>query len=302
MKYATTDRDLMAASAEIALTPPPPLAKCLCSEESFSLPAPRRNLNADVGAAMLDRRTCRSFLDRHVEMQEMADVLFYAGGAVFSHPTNFFGPVLKKCAPSPGARHATEIYPVIRAVHGVPQGIYHYCGLHHRITSVSEEDVPAFLIRGLQKQKCFADAAVTCFLTAVTGRVRWKYRQSRAFRLMHYEIGHYAQNLLLASTALGLGAFVTGALVDSYVEDVLGADGVDEVLMYAAGFGPRSEEGPYRREGVEISGILESAEGIRLPAPMPDLPQIPGDVESFLNVSGPDGSQFDKRRGTYNDG
>jgi SagB-type dehydrogenase family enzyme len=288
-KYATTHEQQLQISADIAASDPPPIAKCLCDtpDPSLDLPEPRTALGTDITDALLQRRTCRNFTDEEIDRQALADVLFYTGGSVFKHPTNFFGDVLKKCAPSPGARHATEIYPVIQAVRDVPAGIYHYCALHHAITRVQRADLTTggFLTEALQQQDYFSGAAVTCVFTAVTERVRWKYRQARAFRLMHYETGHYAQNLLLTSTALGLGAFVTGALADSFIERALRLDGTDEIVMYAAGFGPAAAEGPYRRDGVQISQVIGDTANLRLPAPMPDLPDIPDDLQALFDAS-----------------
>ncbi|MCY1566908.1 nitroreductase family protein [Staphylococcus pettenkoferi] len=60
---------------------------------------------------------------------------------------------------------------------------------------------------------------------------------------MHYETAHYAQNFLLAGTALDLGVFVTGAIKDSLIERKLKIDGVNEVPLYVSGVGQKTSGG-----------------------------------------------------------
>jgi nitroreductase len=57
------------------------------------------------------------------------------------------------------------------------------------------------------------------------------------------DAGHVCQTFCLVATWLKLAPFCTQALADSAVERALGADGVDEVLIYAAGVGTRPADG-----------------------------------------------------------
>ena len=75
-------------------------------------------------------------------------------------------------------------------------------------------------------------------MTAVIPRMTWRYRSSRAYRVMVLEAGHLCQTLCLTATWLGLGVFSTAALDDQYVERRLGIDGCEETVVYAAGIGP----------------------------------------------------------------
>lgn len=222
--------------SELAGHEAPPIFKCDCGTDSIGLPRPRV-LDQGVTDTLVRRRTCRYFEDRPIEISDLADLLFYTGGALMTHPTELFGPVVRKCAPSPGARHPTELYPVVRRCEGIRSGVHHYCVEHHALTRLDEGEVDDFLTRSLYDQDYFVAASVIVLYTCVIPRLMWKYKTPRVYRLAHFEVGHYAQNFLVTATALGLGAFVTGAVGESVVEARLGLDGVDEISMYASGAG-----------------------------------------------------------------
>jgi hypothetical protein len=65
--------------------------------------------------------------------------LLYGGWLHREHVPDF-GPICKKCVPSPGARHTIEIYLVINRCHDTKPGVYHYCVEHHRLVRVSDRD------------------------------------------------------------------------------------------------------------------------------------------------------------------
>jgi SagB-type dehydrogenase family enzyme len=97
-------------------------------------------------------------------------------------------------------------------------------------------------VRIASGQKWVGDAAFLCVMTAVFGRLLWKYRYENALRSLWLEAGHVAQTFALVATGRGLGAFQTAAMQDSYAEGLLGIDGKREFLVYLLGAGaPRKE-------------------------------------------------------------
>jgi SagB-type dehydrogenase family enzyme len=253
-KYAVEEEDFVDLDTELAASgPPPPSVKCSCTATSATvdLPAPSHLDGAALAEALVHRRTCRSFSDHPIDIAELAAVLWYTGGVQFTADTGQFGRVAYQSAPSPGARHPTELYPIVRSCAGVPPGVYHYCASHHRITRLKDGDPRPLLEVALSGQTWFEDAAVTVFYTAVMPRVWWKYASPRAYRLVHYEIGHHAQNFLLVGTALRRGVFVTGALKESAIEAALSIDGIEEVVMYATGIGVERAAPPWARDSIK---------------------------------------------------
>ncbi|MBY6038322.1 SagB/ThcOx family dehydrogenase [Fictibacillus nanhaiensis] len=246
--------------------PHPPTYKCNCEKSKITLPKPSNLSNMTLSDALTLRRSYRNFLQESIKLQELSDLLYYTGGILFKNSTRFFGQVAKKVAPSPGGRHATELYPVINNCEGLERGIYHYCQKHHALHLISkEEDVKSFLNEALYGQDYFLDASVTIFYTSVIDRLKWKYKGARIYRLMHYETTHYAQNFLLTGTAHKLGVFMTGAFKESLVESKLGIDGIHEVPMYVTGAGQKDEIGPYARAGIELSENVPTDFKIVLP-------------------------------------
>ncbi|MBU5267382.1 SagB/ThcOx family dehydrogenase [Virgibacillus proomii] len=247
-------------------TSPPSYYKCECSEErQIKLPAPSKLYERSLSEAFLERRTCRRFSGEAITLQDLADVLFYTGGILFTNATHSYGTVAKKASPSPGARHSTELYPAVNNCEGLESGIYHYCQKHHALHLITKDiDVKEFLSDALYDQDYFLDAAVTILYTSVVDRLKWKYKASRVYRLMHFETGHYAQNFVLTGSALNLGVFITAAFKDSLVESVLGIDGIYETAMYVTGIGSKLPDRELRGD-IEFSEFIPEDKKIGLP-------------------------------------
>ena len=80
-----------------------------------------------------------------------------------------------------------------------------------------------------------AQSAAVVFLTATLPRVSWKYRFSRAYRIVLLDAGHLGQTFCLTGTWLGLGPFCTAAFNDTTVEEAFVVDGIHEVALYVVG-------------------------------------------------------------------
>lgn len=246
-------------------SPAPQYFKCNCTSSSIKLPTPSKLLNQTLVNSFMQRRSCRHFSEEPISLQNLADVLFYSGGILFTNDTHSYGIVAKKPSPSPGGRHSIELYPIVNACVGLQSGVYHYCQKHHALHLIeAEEVVKPFLNDVLYGQDYFLDAAVTVFYTSVIDRLKWKYKASRVYRLMHLETGHYAQNFLLTSTALDLGSFVTAAFKDSVIEKKLGVCGIREVAMYVSGIGHIVPDETTRSD-IEYANVLPEGIEIRLP-------------------------------------
>jgi SagB-type dehydrogenase family enzyme len=245
VRYMLTREEIDAAAERRACTPPPPISKCGCAEHlTTGLPQPRGTLGPPLSEVLLARRTCRAFTGAPITVQQLADVLFYTGGWLHREHVPHVGPVFKKCVPSPGARHTIEIYPIVNGCRDVEPGVYHYCVEHHRLVRISDRDPQQLADAALLQQTYFSQAPVVFLLTCIPERLMWKYKTPRAYRHAHLEAGHYCQNLVLTATALGLGAFQTGAIADTEIQERLGIDGHSEFAIYAAGVGHRCAAEP----------------------------------------------------------
>jgi SagB-type dehydrogenase family enzyme len=149
-----------------------------------------------------------------------------------------------KTSPSGGARHPTEVYPVVLRVEGVEPGIYHYSVRRHDLELLRSGFLEDLVVRLCAHQAWVRDAAAVFFMTAVVDRNMWKYDHSRAYRVLQLETGHLGQTFHLVCAKLGLAPFTTAATLDDQIEQELGLDGVSETPTYAAAVGVPAEIDP----------------------------------------------------------
>ena len=81
-------------------------------------------------------------------------------------------------------------------------------------------------------------------MTAVIARSLRKYDDETTYRTLWLDAGHLAQTFCLLATARGLGPFTTAAIQDSYIEKLLGLDGIHEFPLYLCGAGMPANRSP----------------------------------------------------------
>jgi putative peptide maturation dehydrogenase len=169
--------------------------------------------------------------------------------------------VLKKANPSGGGLHALEAYLLVRNVDGLAPGLHHYHALDHALEPLATLDAGAaraLATRFVAGQDYFASAAAHVVIVARFGRLFWKYRNhAKAWRVLLLEAGHVSQNLQLAATELGLGAYVTAAINEVDIERAFGLDALGEGPLAVCGFGTRAAQ----RSVVEFDPLGEVWDG-----------------------------------------
>ena len=193
------------------------------------------------------RRTWRTFGRAPVPLRDLAALLDLTFGVRMEGQTVDGTHVLFKTSPSSGALHPVEAYVLARHVSGLARGLYHFGPKARRLHLVKRGASSAQIQRYLADQWWFRDAAAVVFLTAVLPRVRHQYPNPRAYRSVLLGAGHLCQTFCLVATWLKLAPFCTQALADSLIERDLEIDGVDEVLLYAAGVGTRPRGGKWKQ-------------------------------------------------------
>jgi SagB-type dehydrogenase family enzyme len=221
------------------------------------LPRASQRVDMPLIDALVARRTHRSFEERSISVDHLSTVLHYTFAPQRFVNASLFGTLQMKTSPSAGSRHEAECYVVPMRVDGVPAGIYHYDGLRHALEQVCDELEPDYLSHLVYGQEPFLSSAFICFTTAVAGRLAWKYRHPRAYRLWMMDAGHYGQTFALVSTALGLGAFQSVAFRDSALEEILALDPNQEFGVYAlaAGYPTSRLPGPPERYATAASDV-----------------------------------------------
>ena len=196
------------------------------------LPRPKSANGPGLWDAMKARRSVRSYGSRAVEREELSQLLWALQGITARvHGHNL------RTTPSAGALFPVETYLVAHNVRSLEQGLYHYDVIGHALTRLKSGDLRSRIAAAALDQEMCADAAVVFMWTAIIGRSAQKYAQ-RAYRYIYLDAGHIAQNLALASVALGLGSCQIGALFDDEVNAILGVDGYRETVVYMSSVGP----------------------------------------------------------------
>ena len=142
-----------------------------------------------------------------------------------------------RTAPSAGALYPVETYLCAARVEGIEPGVWHWELPEQRLALVAPRaDVAEVACHACVDQEMVAAAAVTFVWSAVWGRGGQKYGD-RALRYAYLDVGHLAENLHLAATGLGLGACMIGAFFDDEMNALVGVDGQEETVIYAASVG-----------------------------------------------------------------
>ena len=192
---------------------------------------------SEFARVLLDRKTHRDFSGAKSPLETISRLLYYTWGVTGKIEAPPFGDLFHKTSPSGGARHPGEVYLLPLRVAGVDRATYHYDGLHHRLTRLGSFGSINRIVEIAAGQDFLANASALFIMTAVFPRVLWKYRFSRAYRIVLLDAGHLCQTFCLVATWLGLAPFCTAAFHDTELEKVIGVDGIRESALYIAGVG-----------------------------------------------------------------
>jgi SagB-type dehydrogenase family enzyme len=180
--------------------------------KEIKLPAARLDSAISIEKVLWTRRSVREFSKDPLELSQLAQLAWATQGVT--------GPEGHRTAPSAGGLYALEFYVIAANVTGLPAGIYKYELLTHGLTSLIEGDMRQQLSRAALEQSSILQGSAIFALSAVYQRISVKYGD-RGIRYAHMEAGHAAQNLLLQTVALDLGAVLVGAFDDAKVRRVL---------------------------------------------------------------------------------
>jgi SagB-type dehydrogenase family enzyme len=183
---------------------------------------------ADLWQCLRSRRSRRQFLGEALAQESLMLLLWAAQGITQPGHWPF------RTAPSAGALYPVETYVAAARVDGLEAGVYHWELPDERLALVrARDDVAKAAAEACLGQGMVARAAVTFIWSAVWARSAQKYGD-RALRYAYLDAGHAAQNLHLAVEALDLGTCMIGAFLDDAMNALVGVDGEEESVLYAA--------------------------------------------------------------------
>ncbi len=184
--------------------------------EIVKLPEPVKDGHVSVEKAISNRRSTRSFSDKPLTLQDVAQMLWAAQG--------ISGPRGYRTAPSAGALYPLEVYVATGNVESLPRGLYHYRTESHDLEIVSPGDHRQTIWEAALSQHPIREAPAVFVFLGVFPRTMGKYGK-RGMQYVLIEAGHAAQNMLLQAEAMGLGHVPIGAFNDEMMRSILKIDG-----------------------------------------------------------------------------
>jgi SagB-type dehydrogenase family enzyme len=225
------------------------------SQQSQGLPQPPLEIAPRAGLPVIDlpapagiqipplnlrqaidqRRSSRRYSTQALSLEELSLLLWMTQGV--KEVTQ--RPATQRTVPSAGARHAFETYLAVNRVEGLPSGLYRFLAIEHQLEEIERD--PFFIDRlgeTCWKQKQVLASGVTFVWAAVRERMYWRYGE-RGYRYLFLDAGHVCQNLYLAGEALHCGVCALGAFDDDAIDHLLGLDGEEQFVIYAASVGKK---------------------------------------------------------------
>ena len=171
-----------------------------------------------------------------------------------------------RTAPSSGALFSSEFYVAVRALPGLPAGLWHYRPQGHGLARIGPQAAPDAALLP-------AEALAAVIATAVWRRTGHKYGD-RCLRYVLADLGHALENLCQVAAALGAGTTLSGAFDESVLARLLQVDEREEgvlaqVLLHAGPvqlrqLPPALLPAPITDDlGIGITGTLHQAASLR---------------------------------------
>lgn len=179
----------------------------LSSLPLIALPPGPLQSSMTLEQALRSRRSVRDFQAEPLSMELISQLLWAAQGKT--------GAGGERTSPSAGALYPLELYILTH------QGVFHYVPEGHGMELHRGGDRRKALHEAALGQDALRSAPVIMVFTGVFERTFAKYGGERGSRYVYLEAGHAAQNVLLAATALELGALSVGAFNDQKVREAL---------------------------------------------------------------------------------
>lgn len=194
-------------------------------ERFEAIPLPQPTLPKTPLIDLLNkRRSTRTFdSTQSITKSELASLLFCTAGMSSKDE------IARRTYPSGGGLQVVEHYVLVERVADMKPGLYHYHAPTHSCTHLpAAQHAPNEL---WEKYAPIENPAATIILTAVWNRAYPKYGEF-SYRLALAEAGHSAQNALLTTTALSLGACPIMGFDEEKVRTLLDITHDDEDPLY----------------------------------------------------------------------
>jgi len=179
----------------------------LLASEPVALPQPRFVSDTSVEAALLSRRSIRSYRKEPLTLAEVSQILWAAQGV--TEPKKGL-----RSAPSARALFLLHVYFFAGEVTGLPKGMYKYNPGEHTLIVVRDGDQKTDLYQAVN-QGPVKDAPAALVITGLSDK-------SSNSAWMYLEAGHAAQNVYLQAVPLNIGTVVMAGFSPEKLKKALG--------------------------------------------------------------------------------
>lgn len=187
----------------------------------------------DLRRTIENRKSIRKYSDQSLTLKELSYILWCTQGV----KEIYKGKATKRIVPSAGARHAFETFLLINNVAQLPEGLYRYLALEHKLILVDDTTgIDIKIVEGCLGQKFVKESSVTFIWVAVSNRMTWRYNE-RGYRYLYLDAGHICQNLYLVAESLKCGVCAIAAYDDDKMNNILKLDGNEQFVIYIATIG-----------------------------------------------------------------
>jgi len=234
--YWWDERDKVETDQKKRIPPPPPQKPCPEGAALIDLVPPEELTIGTMPLleAMKRRKSHRAFTEESLTLEELSFLLWATQGV---REIVSGGAATRRIVPSAGSRHPFETYLVLERIDELEPGLYRYLPMEHQLcclragSGLAEKVGPA-----CRDQIFISQGAVVFIWTVIPYRAEWRYLMV-APKMIALDAGHLCQNLYLACEALGAGACAVGAYRQDEMDALLGVDGQEEFVVYAAPVG-----------------------------------------------------------------
>lgn len=210
--------------------------------DSFSaivaLPKPESACIPDIPETLIRRRTVRSFAGEDISLAILSRFLAYSSARMAN--------LRRRTADAPGNTtlmlensdySAFNINVIVHRVSGLESGIYRYDPAAHGLSLSQQGDYEEQVVHSVWGQPMARRTCFSLFFSCVFERYQWRYRYPRGYQNLLINLGELVQFCVTAANFLDLGACLTPALRDDFVNRLIGVDGTNEEVLYYVGVG-----------------------------------------------------------------
>jgi SagB-type dehydrogenase family enzyme len=249
-RYSRYDRETDLSIRDYFLDPGVTMLSLLGHDDRAGLeqrPLPRGpRLRREFGEVLGGRRSRRLYTGDPVPLDSLGTIL-RAGGAVTTEATAELmsggeARLYLRTAPSGGGLYPVELLVVALRVSGLEKGIYRHVPISDSLALVGNRRSAEDAVGCLAVPEEIVSVSRMAAVLLLTG---WPWRSMRKYgprglRFLFIEAGAIAQNVNLATEALGLGSVDCASFYDDELHEVLGIDGLECTVLHAVLIGQPS--------------------------------------------------------------